>query len=48
MKTITKIIHINDGNDVTAHNGDGLFVETSPRAETIISAVLGIGTELKF
>lgn len=26
MKTITKIIHINDGNDVTAHNGVRLFV----------------------
>lgn len=46
MKTITKIIHINDGNDVTAHNGDRLFVETSPRAETIISAFLTDGWTL--
>ena len=46
IKTITKIIHINDGNDVTAHNGDRLFVETSPRAETIISAFLTDGWTL--
>lgn len=46
IKTITKIIHINDGNDVTAHNGDRLFVETSLRAETIISAFLTDGWTL--
>ena len=46
MKTITKIIHINDGNEVVAQNGDRLFVETAPRTETIISAFLTDGWTL--
>lgn len=46
MKTITKIIHINDGNNVTAHDGNRLFVETSPRTEHIISAFLTDGWTL--
>lgn len=46
MKTITKIIHINDGNELVAQNGDRLFVETSPRAEAIISAFLTDGWTL--
>jgi hypothetical protein len=43
MKTITKLIHINDGNYKTVHNGNRLFVETSPRTERIISAFLTDG-----
>lgn len=46
MKTITKIVHINDGNSVTAQNGNRLFVETSPRAEHIVSAFLTDGWTL--
>ena len=46
MKTITKLIHINDGNYKTVHNGNRLFVETSPRTEHIISAFLTDGWTL--
>ena len=46
MRTITKIIHINDGSNLTVHNGDRLFVESSPRAESIISTFLTDGWSL--
>ena len=46
MKTISKIIVINDGSRQTAHNGDRLFVQTAPRADAIVSAFLSDGWTL--
>ena len=46
MKTITKLILINDGIQKAFHNNDRLYVETSPRAEKILSAFLTDGWTL--
>lgn len=45
-KTLTKLVHINDGNHAVVHNGDWVFVETAPQTEHIISAFLSAGWTL--
>ena len=40
MKTLVKLINVNDGNESEKQNGQSLYLETYPRTEKIIAAFL--------
>lgn len=46
MKQV-KILHINDGNTEVVTNGDRMFIETFPRAQSEIEKYLNEGWEVK-
>ena len=46
MKTITKLINVNDGHEKELQNGKFLHIVHYPRAETIISEFLNDGWKL--
>lgn len=46
MRTIAKLVSINDGESVTVTNGNRMCVETYPRAEKMIEEFLNAGYEL--
>lgn len=43
MKTIVKLINVNDGNEKVVQNGERLFVQSHPKTEAIIGAFLNAG-----
>lgn len=43
MKTLVKLISINDGNIYDHHNGDWLHVQSYPRTEKIVSTFIDEG-----